>query len=69
LQKTSKYQLRLSKGGTSLRDNVIKKGIMVKKSSFAAITQGTDSHPVPQQDEDNPSNGFVRKPKEELFSS
>ena len=42
---------------------------MVRKPSLTATTEGTDPHPVPQQDEDNPSNGFVRKPKEELFSS
>jgi len=33
------------------------------------MIEGTDPYPVPQQDEDSPSNGFVRKLKEELFSS
>jgi len=33
------------------------------------MIEGTDPYPVPQQDEDSPSNSFVRKLKEELFSS
>jgi len=42
---------------------------MVKKPSLTAMTEGTDPYPIPQQDEESPSNSFVRKLRQELFSS
>jgi len=45
------------------------KGHYGQKLSFTAMIEGTDPYPVLQQDEDSPSNSFVQKLKEELFSS